>query len=171
MAPTMEPKTAVSIKWTPLGQTNRDVAAAKPLGEEMAGLTRFFHKRMLTDAQGFGCNVNIEGFAPVRLNFRPLSQTVALVLIHSRVFGGKTPDAVCLLVNGLEMPADIAAVQAQVNFPPGIWESLEVAPKPITVAAFNVNGRMRDPATTTVIHVLGNVYFNLFGTNSIRKAG
>ena len=37
----------------------------------------------------------------------------------------------------------------------------------MVAAAFNVNGRLRDPATMTVIHVLGNVYFNMFGTNAV----
>jgi len=52
-----------------------------------------------------------------------------------------------------------------------LWKLLHESQKPVVVAAFNVNGRMRDPATTTVIHVIGNVYFNTFGTNTLNGDG
>jgi hypothetical protein len=70
-------------------------------------------------------------------------------------------------VNGLEGQADIAAVKAAVNSPPEVWKTLGESAKPVVVAAFNVNGRLRDPATITVINVIGNVYFNMFGTNAV----
>lgn len=163
----MEAKTAVTINWIRLGQTNRDVRAAAPLREEMAGMARSFRDLLRKDPTAFDHTVRLEGFLPVRLTFRALCQTVALVLIHPHTAACPAPDAMCLLVNGVETREDIAAVKAQVNFPAGIWQSLEGAPKPVTVAAFNANGRMRDPATTTVIHVVGNVYFKQFGTNDI----
>lgn len=45
--------------------------------------------------------------------------------------------------------------------------SLDQSEKPVVAAAFNVNEHLRDPATITVIHVVANVYFNSFGTNSL----
>lgn len=58
-------------------------------------------------------------------------------------------------------------MKASVNFPPECWKELNDSEKPVVAAAFNVNGRMCDPATTTVISVVANVYFNLFGTNAV----
>ncbi|HEY2587233.1 MAG TPA: hypothetical protein VGI81_15920 [Tepidisphaeraceae bacterium] len=161
----------MSINWIRLGQTDRDAPPADPVFEEMAGMTRCFRDLLRKDPAAFDCTVRLKGFLPVRLTFRALCQTVALVLIHPRTAAGPAPDVTCLLVNGVEMPEDIATVTAQVDFPAGIWQLLEGAPKPVTLAAFNVNCRMRDPATTTVIHVVGNVYFKLFGTNDIVDQG
>jgi len=73
----------------------------------------------------------------------------------------------CLFVNGLEGPQDIAAVKARVNFPAEVWKSLDASDKPVVMAVSNVNGRLRDPATVTIVEVLANVYFNQFGTNAI----
>ena len=167
----MDPKTKVDVNWLRLGQSHRDAPVAQPLVEEMAGLTRCFHDLMRKNPQGFDSTVELEGFAAVRLSFRALCQTVGLVIVHPYTAKSQLPDAACLLVNGLEMPVDIAAVKAHVNFPPEVWQWLDGAAKPVVVAAFNANGRLRDPAATTVIHVLGNVYFNMFGTNAISKDG
>ena len=81
---------------------------------------------------------------------------------HPHTAKNALPDALCLLVNGLEGPADIAAVKASVNFPPELWKLLNDSKKPVVAAAFNVTGRLRDPATITVINVVANVYFNMF---------
>jgi hypothetical protein len=163
----MRPATHVNFIWSRLGKTLGDVRPAETLFEEMAGLTQYVRNVMQENQGSFNFIAELEGFAPTRLRFQPLCQTVALVLLHPHAPKSKVPDAVCLLVNGLEGPVDIATVKANVTFPPELWQTLHESKKPVVVAAFNVNGRLRDPAAITVINVIGNVYFNMFGTNAV----
>lgn len=163
----MEMKTHVNFIWFRGGPSLRDVEPAPTLVDDMAGLTDFFRDLLRKNSEAFDITVELEGFAPMQLSLRALCQTAALVSFHPRAARDKLPDTVCLLINGLEGPDDIAVVKAAVQFPPELWKALDQSAKPVVVAAFNVNGRLRDPATMTVIHVLGNVYFNMFGTNAV----
>lgn len=163
----MKPATHVHFLWFRLGGSLRNVKPAPTLFDDMADLTDYFRGLMREKPEGFDCTAELQGFAPMRLSFSALCPTVALVVLHPHTAKDKQPDAVCLLVNGLEDPADIAAVKARANLPAEVWRALDQSRKPVVVAVFNVNGRMRDPATMTVIHVVGNVYFNMFGTNAV----
>ncbi|HSI36828.1 MAG: hypothetical protein ACAI43_16240 [Phycisphaerae bacterium] len=165
----MRPATHTNILWFRLGTSLRNVNPAPLLADDMADLTDYW-RGLLRKSPDFDSTVELEGFAPVVVRYRSLCQTVAMIDFPPHTAKDKLPDALCLMVNGLEAPQDIAAVKAKVKFPPPVWEALHKARKPVVIATFNQNGRMRDPATVTVIHVVANVYFNTFGTNSVGSA-
>ena len=159
--------THVNFIWFRVGTPLPEVKTAPTLVEDMVDLTDYFGDLRQKNSDAFDCTAELQGVAPMRVSFRSLCQTAALLVVHPHTAKDKVPDALCLLVNGLEEPADVAAVKAHVEFPPELWMSLDQSEKPVVAAAFNVNGRLRDPATITVIHVVANVYFNSFGTNSL----
>ena len=167
----MPPATNVHFIWSRLGTTLRDTTLAPALWDDMADLTTYFREAIRKNPELFDCKAELQGFAPIRVSFRALCPTVALVLFPPHNPAHTVPDVICLLVNGLEEPSDIAKVKSQVAFPPELWQALDKSEKPVVVAAFNVNGRMRDPATITLINVIGNVYFNMFGTNAVTGTG
>ena len=160
--------TEVRIIFFKLGNTLQHVHAAPVLTDDTVGLSSFLRNLLRQNEEGFECTVRLEGFPAIPMRFRALCQTAAIVVFPSyHPVTANQVDALCLLVNGLEVPQDKAAVKASVNFPPHVWAALEVAEKPVVIAAFYVNGRLRDPATRTILDVLANVYFKMFGTNDI----
>ena len=150
-----------------LGESLKHVTAAPDLAEEMADLTRHFRDAFRQSPDRFNSTTELQGFAPVRIEFEALCPTAWLVTVAPYTPGAVTPDAHCLLVNGLEDEHDIFVVKSKVKFPPVVWRELHQAEKPVAVVVFHVNGRMRDPATITILHVVANTYFSLFGTNEV----
>jgi hypothetical protein len=150
-----------------LGTSLADARPALPLNDDMPGLTEHYRHALRNDPDHFKSKTQLEGFAPVKLEFTSLCQTVAMVVVEPQAQDQKTPDAVCLFVNGLEAPEDVAAVKAKVNFPPFVWAQIDQSEKPVAVNVFYVNGRMREPATISVLHALANCYFAQFGTTEV----
>jgi hypothetical protein len=163
----MKPVTKVKIVWFTMVGSSSSVEAADPLNGEMAALTARFSHELRENPKGFVSQATFQGYATTRFIFRPLCATAAMLAFPSHANPQAPPDAICVLLNGVETPQDMQVVKAAVNLPPQHWERLEQLEKPLTAAAFNVNNRMRDPATTSLIHAIGNVYFNMFGTNAV----
>lgn len=152
-----------------LGESLSNVDVAPILAEESANLAEHFREPFRKSPDHFNSTTELEGFAPVHFEFTALCQTVGLVVVAPFTPGRMKPDAVCLLVNGLETKEDIAAVKAKVTLPPLVWMELEKSEKPVAVNVFFVNGRLRDPATITILSALANVYFSLFGTSQVEQ--
>jgi hypothetical protein len=163
----MKPATEVRIIWFPKVGIPYSVHAADPLQSEMAGLTAHIRSELKKNPEGFDCTAKFRGFAPTRVIFRSICPTAATFAFPSHTMQNAPPDVVCVLLNGLESRQEMDLIKSTVSLPPQHWEELNHLEKPVLAAAFNINNRMRDPATTTLIHVLGNVYFSMFGTNAV----
>ena len=98
----MELKTHVNFLWFRLGESLRHVKPAPTLVDDMADLTDYFHRLLRENPVAFDSTVELQGFAPMRLTFRAVCQTVALVALPPHTAKDKLPDALCLLVNGLD---------------------------------------------------------------------
>jgi hypothetical protein len=123
----MGPTTHVNFIWCRRGASLRDAKPAPTLWDDMADLTDFFRDLLRKNSEAFDCTAELQGFAPIRLSFRAICQTVAIVLFHPHTARDELPDAICLRVNGLEGPDDIAVVRAAVTFPPELWKTLRAA--------------------------------------------
>lgn len=156
-----------------LGKPLRNARPAPPLVDDMASLTDHYRDAFRNSPNRFTSTTELEGMPPVKVQFIALCQTVGLILVHPFSSKSKTPDALCLLVNGLESPQDKALVKSKTRFPPEVWKQLDAAKKPVALNIFHVNGRMRDPATMTILMVMANVYFAQFGTSAVdeKKSG
>jgi hypothetical protein len=44
---------------------------------------------------------------------------------------------------------------------------VRAAPKPLAVGALYTVGRVREPATVTIVNAFANSYFSSFGTNEV----
>lgn len=97
----MQPATHLKTLWFRLGASLRQAKPAPTLFDDMADLTSYFRDLFRKSPEAFDCTVELQGFAPMRLSFRSLCHTVALVTFHPHTSKDKVPDALCLLLNGL----------------------------------------------------------------------
>lgn len=80
-------------------------------------------------------------------------------------------DILCLLVNGVESNADLAALAKKFSIGADLWQEMLNCPKPLAFNQLYCVGRMREPATATIINAFANAYLRLFGTNCLRSNG
>lgn len=97
--------THVNFIWFRVGTRLPEVKTAPTLVEDMVDLTDYFGDLRQKNSDAFDCTAELQGVAPMRVSFRSLCQTAALLVVHPHTAKDKVPDALCLLVNGLEEPA------------------------------------------------------------------
>ena len=124
----MRPATRVNVIWYAVGATLSQAEPVATLQDDMP-VRAYFRGVLRRNPERFDCSAEHHGFAPIRLSFRSVRPTVGLVVLHPYTLKDRVPDAVCLLVNGLEGEEDVAAVKAAVNFPPELWKLLDESEK------------------------------------------
>ena len=152
-----------------LGATLKHVKQADLLADEGPTLAQHFREAFRKSSDHFRSTILLEGFAPVAVEFTALCPTAGMVVVTPYAPIGDKPDAISLLINGLESPEEVEAVRSRVPFPPQVWEEIDRTRRPVAVTAFWVNGRLRDPATITILSSLANTYFSFFGTTNVER--
>ena len=149
-----------------LGRSSLPEAKVGPLAADDAiKLTRKMHRALLKSPEGFVFSVRLEGLAEVRMRWEPLSTTAGAVLIlplRGPIEG--PPDAVAILLTGLESADDMTRIVSRFPLTPDIWDQVQKTLKPVAVAAFFLHGRFRDPATITTISACANAFFSSLGS-------
>lgn len=142
-----------------------NVRPAPLLVSECPHLGQMFRKALLENPQ-FQYDVELEGFPIVRVEWQPLCQTAGAVIVPSFVPArSPQPDAIALLLNGLESPEEMAAIRQRFPLSAEIWEDIGREPRrPLLANVYLCCGRMREPATVTILATFANAYFSTFGT-------
>jgi hypothetical protein len=143
------------------------VAAASLLEDESPMLCQRFRKALLESPQGFSFEAELEGFPLIHLEWHPLGQTAGVLsfppFVHRPNRPG--PDVLSLLLNGVESPEDLSALAKRFPLRADIWQEMLNAQKPVAFNLMFTVGRLREPATVTIINAFANSFFTLFGTN------
>ena len=144
-------------------------APAALLAGESATLCRRFREALVKSPEGFGFDVQLEGFPLVKMGWKPAGQTCGVLTFPAFVKrpGRNVPDLVCLLLNGLESPEDLAALARQAPIPAPLWQDAMNETKPVGFSFVFTAGRVREPATVTIISAFANTFFGQFGTNDV----
>jgi hypothetical protein len=131
-----------------------------------------FHKALLKSPEGFTYDVVLEGFPRIHLEWKPASQTAGALVFPAFVPHPKqtAPDIVSFLLNGIESPADLAALAKLFPLRADMWQEMMNVKKPVAFNLLFTVGRMREPATITIINAFANSYFSLFGTNEAEES-
>jgi hypothetical protein len=153
-----------------LGESLKHVKPAPLLADETASLTQHYREAFQRTPSHFRSNSELQGFAPVKVEWTALYPTAGMVVVSPYVRHVDKPDAISLLLNGLETPDDVKVITGKVPFPGHVWEDIDRSVKPVAVTVFWVNGRLRDPATVSVLSVMANVFFSQFGTTNVERA-
>lgn len=155
----------VVVQYHLIGETKlQNVKPALVLADESPSLCAAFRKALMETPRGFKYRVELEGFAPIDTQWMPSCSTAGALLISS-FRASHVHDLIAILLNGVETKDELAAIAAQYPLRPDIWSQALSSPKPlVTAAAFTV-GRIREPATVTVINAFANSFFAQFGTN------
>lgn len=143
------------------------VTPAPVLEDESPQLCQMFHKALLKSPEGFAYNVVLEGFPRVHFEWKPSCQTAGALVFPTFVPhpNQNTPDLVSFLLNGIESPGDLTTLAKQFPLRADMWQEMMNATKPVALNFLYTVGRMREPATITIINAFANSFFSLFGTN------
>jgi len=145
------------------------VTPAGLLEDESPLLCQKFRKALLDSHNGFKYDVELEGFPIIHLEWVPVGQTAGGLhfppfVHHPRRPG---PEVLCLLLNGVESPDDLSALAKRFPLRADMWQELLNAAKPVAFNLLFTVGRLREPATVTIINAFANSCFSLFGTNEV----
>jgi len=141
------------------------VTPALLLEDESPVLYQKFHKALLQSPQGFKFQVELEGFPLVHFEWLPVGQTTGALTFPPFVNNRPRPEVLSLLLNGLESPDDLSALAKRVPGRADVWQEMLNARKPVAFNLLFSAGRLREPATVTIINAFANSFFSLFGTN------
>jgi len=145
------------------------VAAARLLEDESPLLCQKFHTALRQSPQGFKYAAELEGFPVVHLEWVPVGQTAgALVFPPFVPRPGVGPDVLALLLNGLESPEELSALAKRFPLRADVWQEMLNAEKPVAFNVLFTVGRLREPATITIINAFANSFFSTLGTNEAR---
>src|SRR5579859_3845856 len=119
---------------------------ATRLEGEGATLCRRFQEALVEKPEGFGFNIEFEGFPLVKMGWKPAGQTAGVLTFPPFVNrpGRTTPDLVCLLLNGLESPQDLADLARLAPLPAPLWQEAMNAQKPVAFSFVFTAGRVRE---------------------------
>jgi hypothetical protein len=147
--------------------TLESLAPARLLEDESPILCQKFRKALFESPKGFKYAVEMEGFPTVHLEWIPVGQTSGAILFPPFVtHPGRTgPDLLSLLVNGLESPSELSELARRFPIHAGSWQKMLIAEKPVAFNLLYTVGRLREPATITIINAFANSFFCMFGTN------
>jgi len=67
----------------------------------------------------------------------------------------------------IKSPEELSALAGKFAIPDRIWQEVLGAERPVAFALVFEPGRVRDPATVTILSTFANSFFSLFGTNEI----
>jgi len=130
-------------------------------------LCQTFHEALLKSPEGFSYGLLLEGFPCIQVQWAPVGQTAGVLIVPTFVPrpAQTGPDIMGFLLNGIESPADLAALAKRFPVGADVWQELLNASKPVAFNLVFTVGRLREPATITIINAFANSFFSLFGTN------
>jgi hypothetical protein len=122
--------------------------------------------RSIRNEGSFGYAVELEGFPVVHFEWVPVCHTAGALLLPSFV-SRPGHDLVVILLNGLVTPDELRSITERFPLRAEIWQHVMSIEKPVAIGALYTVGRVREPATVTVINAFANSFFSLFGTNEV----
>lgn len=130
------------------------------LGREALQLTRIFHRALLDFPQFFLQKVVVPGHPLLWLEWVALCKTAGLVVLRS---GRPNPEAVCLLLTGLESLDELEAIRRHAPMFRRHWPLFESAARPVAVCGYISPSLLPDRAVRTVFSTFANALFSLLG--------